>query len=83
MTQQGKTTQPPTQCQRILSMLQSGERVTNYKLHTMGINAATTRIKELRERGYNIVTIKEPFTNQYGKKTKIAVYRLIHSGEAT
>lgn len=74
------TTKTPTQCQRILDLLQAGERVTNYQLHVMGINASTTRIKELRERGYNIVTTKEPFINQFGKKTKIAVYTLVSTG---
>lgn len=75
------TTKTPTQCQRILDLLQAGERVTNYQLHVMGINGATTRIKELRERGYNIITTKEPFVNQFGKKTQRAVYTLVSTGE--
>ena len=71
------TTNTPTQCQRILDLLQAGERVTVYQLHVMGINGATTRIKELRDAGHNIKDVYEPYINQANKKTRRKVYFLV------
>ncbi|QMT39821.1 helix-turn-helix domain-containing protein [Neisseria shayeganii] len=50
----GDSTTSSTQHQRILQMLRAGEPVTVYRLHAVGINSATARIKELRDAGQGL-----------------------------
>lgn len=69
------STKPPSQHARILQWLKNGG-ITNYEMHTRGINAATARISELRRMGYPVQDRYEPHTNQFGRKTKIKRYWL-------
>ncbi|MDO4997673.1 MAG: helix-turn-helix domain-containing protein [Neisseria sp.] len=67
---------PNTQYALILQWLQQPNGITNYEMHTRGINSATARIAELRNMGFNITDAYEPFTNQFGNTIKIKRYRL-------
>lgn len=72
----GDSTTSTTQHQRILQMLRAGEPVTVYRLHTLGINSATARIKELRDAGHPIVDRWESMVNQHGREVRRKVYAL-------
>ncbi len=69
------STKHPSQHARILQWLANGS-ITNYEMHTRGINAPTARISELRRMGYPIQDRYEPFINQFGQKVKIKRYWL-------
>lgn len=76
----GDSTTSSTQHQRILQMLRAGEPVTVYRLHTVGINSATARIKELRDAGHPIIDRWETMINQYGDEVRYKVYSLAAKG---
>ena len=69
------STKHPSQHARILQWLANGS-ITNYEMHTRGINAPTARISELRRMGYSIQDRYEPFINQFGQNVKIKRYWL-------
>lgn len=65
-----------SQNQEILAILQSGNPLTVYEMHIMGINGATARIKELRDMGYNIVSNKRKHINKHGRVVTTVIYTL-------
>lgn len=84
---QGNSTTPAActapQHLEILKLLRAGEAVTVYQLHGMGINAATARIKELRDAGYPIIDRWEPILNKHGKQVRRKVYTLAAHNTST
>lgn len=72
----------PTQNQHILSALQSGQSLTAYDMHQMGIMGCNARICELRQAGHNIVCIMEQTRNQFGQTVKRGRYWLMPEGRA-
>lgn len=72
----------PTQNQRILSALQSGQSLTAYDMHQMGIMGCNARICELRQAGHNIVCIMERVQNQFGQTVQRGRYSLVSGGRA-
>lgn len=76
MTHKTPAKKAPSQCDRILALLETGERVTVYQLHQMGINGATARIVDLRKRGFNIAHCDKTMKNQFGKEVKYREYWL-------
>ena len=72
----------PTQNQRILSALQSGQSLTAYDMHQMGIMGCNARICELRQAGHNIVCIMERTRNQFGQTVQRGRYSLVSGGRA-
>lgn len=73
----------PTQCERILAILKSGGRVTVYQLHQMGINSATARMFDLRQRGFNIAHCDKTMKNQFGVNVKYREYWLVNKPKET
>lgn len=76
MTHKTPAKKAPSQCERILALLENGERVTVYQLHQMGINGATARMFDLRQRGFNIAHCDKTMKNQFGKQVKYREYWL-------
>ena len=72
----------PSQRERILAVLQSGQSLTAYDMHQMGIMGCNARICELRQAGHNIVCIMERTRNQFGQTVKRGRYWLIPEGRA-
>lgn len=72
----------PTQNQRILSALQSGQSLTAYDMHQMGIMGCNARICELRQAGHNIVCTMERVQNQFGQTVQRGRYSLVSGGRA-
>ena len=66
----------PSQCDRILSMLEAGKTLTTYELHIMGIQAPQARVMELRRAGYPIICTMEEHINQFGQTVKRGRYSL-------
>ena len=66
----------PSQCDRILSMLEAGKTLTTYELHIMGIQAPQARVMELRRAGYPIICTMEEHINQLGQTVKRGRYSL-------
>ena len=67
----------PSQRERVLSRLKQGS-VTSWELTQMGILSYNTRIMELRRAGYDIVTVMEEVTNQFGETVKRGRFVLIN-----
>ena len=59
----------PSQCDRILSMLEAGKTLTTYELHK-------ARVMELRRAGYPIICTMEEHINQFGQTVKRGRYSL-------
>jgi len=67
-----------TQCERILSILESGESITAIDaLRELGCFRLAARISDLKNDGHNIVTDSYSYTNRWGEKKTIARYRLV------
>ena len=63
-------------------MLQSGQSLTAYEMHQMGIMGCNARILELRRAGYQIACIMEQVKNQYGQTVQRGRYSLVSEGRA-
>lgn len=53
-----------TQVQRVLSLLKAGRTITSAQSRTYNISRLSARIYDLREEGFNIVSI--PYKNKNG-----------------
>ncbi|MBF1350270.1 MAG: DNA-binding protein [Neisseria lactamica] len=67
----------PSQRERILARLRKGS-VTSWELAQMGILGYNSRIMELRRAGYEIITVMEEVTNQFGETVKRGRFVLIN-----
>ena len=68
---------PPTQKERVLSWLKSGESLNRLlSWEHLGVLEAPARISELRSEGYNIVTRMVSVKNRYGETVRIAEWSM-------
>lgn len=67
---------PDSQNAQILAILQSGKSLTHYQAAQMGIMGFTSRIKEIRAAGFNVVCTMSDHENKHGKTVKRGVYTL-------
>lgn len=67
----------PSQRERVLARLRKGS-ATSWELSQMGILSYNTRIMELRRAGYEIITVMEEVTNQFGETVKRGRFVLIN-----
>lgn len=67
--------QANSQHEAILNRLKQG-KATAWQLHQLGIIAVSSRIRELRQRGFDIECTMQPRTNAQGKKIRIGIYTL-------
>lgn len=71
-----------TQCQRILDyMTQFGSISTLEAFNDLGVARLASRIHDLKDQGYNIVSQTKSSRNRYGEKTYFKVYRLAEEKE--
>lgn len=65
-----------TQQQRILKYMDDFGSITTYEAFAdLGITKLTTRISELRRKGYEILQEKVPHVDRYGNKSYYNRYR--------
>ena len=66
-----------TQCKRILDyMTEFGSISTLEAFNDLGVARLASRIHDLKDQGYNIVSETKSSRNRYGEKTYFKVYRL-------
>lgn len=73
---------PPTQKERVLTLLRSRERVTVRDIFAMGINSPTARLSELRKAGYRIEHQDVTAPNQFGVNVEHREYWLVEREQA-
>lgn len=67
----------PTQNQRILDYIREFGSITQLDaLKDLGVMRLASRISDLRQQGYSIVSKIEPVTNRYGETCHIKRYSL-------
>ncbi|NBI13755.1 hypothetical protein GVX81_09080 [[Haemophilus] felis] len=76
-----KDTSTATQRQEIIKALRLGSKSTIQFREEMGICSPAPRVKELRERGFDISTSYRQETDTAGVKHRIGVYTLIAEPE--
>lgn len=65
----------PTQAQRIIDYIREFGSITQYEaFFDLGVMRLASRISELRQNGYNILSTTETVKNRYGKKCHIKRY---------
>ena len=66
-----------TQCERILRHLNDYGSITSLEaMKEYGIMRLASRIKDLKNMGYKIISITETSKNRYGEATRYSVYML-------
>ena len=70
----------PSQRERILAVLQSGQSLTAYEMHQMGIMGCNARILELRRAGYQIACTMDSVEKQSGQTGRRVRYALESEG---
>lgn len=71
-----------TQCQRILDyMTQFGSISTLEAFNDLGVARLASRIHDLKDQGYDIVSQTKSSRNRFGEKTYFKVYRLAEEKE--
>lgn len=66
-----------TQCDRIVRHLQDHGSISSIEaIGEYGILRLASRINDLRERGYSIISETKKGKNRYGETTHYSVYRL-------
>ena len=71
-----------TQCQRILDyMTEFGSISTLEAFNDLGVARLASRIHDLKDQGYNIVSQTKSSRNRFGEKTYFKVYRLAEEKE--
>lgn len=66
-----------TQCERIIRHLQDYGSITSLEaMKEYGIMRLASRINDLKNRGYKIISITEKSKNRYGEPTCYSVYML-------
>lgn len=66
-----------TQCDRIIRHMQDYGSISSMEaIQEYGILRLASRISDLREQGYDIVSETKTGKNRYGEATHYAVYRL-------
>lgn len=72
-----------TQNERVLTHLQSGQRLTQFEAITdLGIMRLASRINDLRQQGHNITTSMVDVRNRWGETCKVAAYHLTEKAAA-
>ena len=72
-----KVDHKPTQNERIIDYMNRFGSITQFEaLQDLGIMRLSSRISDLRSRGYSITSKYETVTNRFGEKTQIKRYRL-------
>lgn len=70
-----------TQCQRILDyMRQFGSISTLEAFNDLGVARLASRIRDLKDQGYNIVSETKTSKNRLGESTFYKVYKLADGG---
>ena len=65
----------PTQAQRIIDYIREFGSITQYEaFFDLGVMRLASRISELRQNGYNILSTTETVKNRYGKTVTYAKY---------
>lgn len=68
---------PPTQADRVLAYLESGQRLTQFEALTeLGIMRLASRITDLRQAGHDIERKMVEVTNRWGESCHVAAYTL-------
>ena len=68
-----------TQCERVLRHLEDYGSITSLEaMSEYGIMRLASRIADLKEQGYAIVSERETGKNRYEETTSYSVYRLAH-----
>lgn len=71
-----------TQCQRILDyMTQFGSISTLEAFNDLGVARLASRIHDLKDQGYDIISQTKSSRNRFGEKTYFKVYRLAEEKE--
>lgn len=65
-----------TQQQKALALLQLNGLVTTKDLRAIGVNAPRARVKDLRDQGYCIITIRKKVASGNGKFSSVVFYTL-------
>ena len=66
-----------TQCERIIRHLQDYGSISSLEaMQDYGIMRLASRINDLKNKGYKIISITEKSKNRYGEPTKYSVYML-------
>lgn len=69
-----------TQCQRVLTYLESGKTLTQFEAITdLGILRLASRINDLRKDGHNILSRRVSVSNRFGERCSVASYKLMKS----
>jgi len=66
-----------TQNEMVLELLLDGPLTSAEAMKEIGCHRLAARIKDLRNRGYNIITTTESDTNRFGRPVKFARYELV------
>ena len=70
-----------TQCERILRHLKDYGSITSLEAVTeYGIMRLASRINDLKNRGYHIISETKTSKNRYGESVHYSVYRLAKGG---
>lgn len=71
-----------TQCQRILDyMTKFGSISTLEAFNDLGVARLASRIHDLKDQGYSIISETKSSRNRFGEKTYFKVYRLAEEKE--
>ena len=66
-----------TQCERIIRHLQDYGSISSLEaMQDYGIMRLASRINDLKNKGYKIISLTEKSKNRYGEPTKYSVYML-------
>lgn len=67
-----------TKRDRVLQFIKENGSITSWQAYAeLGCTQLATRIKELKERGYEFTTTRVNVENRYGDKTHYDEYRLV------
>ena len=65
-------------CWVLLNYLTKKRRITEYcALHRLGIKRLSARVRDLKDNGYNIVTIKKKIKKHNGRLTNVTDYYML------
>jgi len=64
------------QCERLLKALRQRDMTTREIENELGIGRPASRVDDLRQAGYPIITFTETVTNRYGETCRVARYSL-------
>lgn len=71
-----------TQNELILTLLKAGRHITSMEMFSdYGITRLPSRIRDLRQAGHNIGSVKRTVTNRLGHKSSFCEYFLVDIGK--